>query len=83
MMVYRDLPRSPRKASFDIRRELLDGLGLPPGTATVARRPTSKGDTLVVRLTGPTVLPAERRLETYQGFSVAYEVVGPVKIERS
>jgi hypothetical protein len=79
----RDPERSPQKASFEIRQELLDALGLPPGAATVARRPTSEGDTLVVRMTAPNLPPAERRPDSYQGFPVAYEIVEPLKIERS
>jgi hypothetical protein len=75
--------RLPTKASLEIRQELLDALGLPLGTATVARRSTLEGETLVARLTGPAALPAERRPDTYHGFPVLYEVVEPVTIERS
>jgi hypothetical protein len=80
MTIDRDLPRSPQKASVEIREGLLEALGLPLGTATVARRPTLEGDTLVVRLMAPDLLPAEGRPNRYQGFPVAYEIVEPVKI---
>jgi hypothetical protein len=71
---------SPQTASLAIRKALLDALGVPMGTATVARRRTQEGDTLVVRLIVPDLLPAERRPDCYRGFPVAYEIVGPVKI---
>lgn len=71
---------TPRKASLDLRKELLNALGVPLGTATVARRPTPMGDTLVVRMTVPELLPADRRPSQFRGIPVAYEVVKPLKI---
>ena len=69
-----------RKVSQEIRQELLDTLGVPKGAATVARRPTPRGDLLVVRLTSPGLLPAEQRPARFRGFPVTYDVVRPVKI---
>jgi hypothetical protein len=73
---------SPRKADLQTRQELLETLGVPEGAATVARRPTSEGDLLVVRLTAPGFLPADQRPARFRGFPVTYEVVRPVKIGR-
>jgi hypothetical protein len=73
---------SPQKADLQIRKELLNALGLPPGAATVARRPTPNGDTLVVRMTASGLLPANRRPASFRGYPVVYEVVGPLEIKR-
>jgi hypothetical protein len=70
----------PRKASLELCKELLNALGVPLGTATVARRPTPKGDILVVRMTVPGLLPADQRPASFRGFPVTYEVVRPLKI---
>ncbi|AWM87092.1 hypothetical protein C4E04_10325 [Microvirga sp. 17 mud 1-3] len=61
---------------------MLNDLGLPPGTATVARRRTPESDILVVRMTTPVLLPAGRRPDRYQGFPVVYEIVRPLKVGR-
>lgn len=73
---------SPRKASLETRQELLQVLGAPLGSVTIARRPTSEGDALVVRMTSPSLLPTDQRPDWFQGFPVTYEVVPPLKIGR-
>jgi hypothetical protein len=77
-----DLGDTPRKADLAVRKELLDALGMPSGSATVARRPTPEGDTLVVRMTAPGILSANRRLAWFQGFPVTYEIVPQLYISQ-
>jgi hypothetical protein len=79
----RDMTDSCRIASREVREGLLAALALPRGTVTVARRRTAKGDTLVVRMIVPGLLPAERRPDCYQGFPVTYEIAEPLKIGHS
>jgi hypothetical protein len=71
---------APRRASREVRQELLDHLGVPLGTATVARRRTRDGDTLVVRLIAPSLLPANRRITRFKDFPVEFEIVKPLKL---
>jgi hypothetical protein len=71
--------RSPRRASLKTRKELLDVLGVPLGSATVARRPMPEGDTLVVRVSAASLLPPASRPAQFQGFPVTYEIVPPLK----
>jgi hypothetical protein len=71
-----------RKASLQIRQELLETLGMPVGAATVARRSTPEGDLVVVRLTASGLLPADQRPGRFRGFPVTYEVAKPVKVRR-
>ncbi len=73
---------SAKKADLEIRQELLAALGIPLGAATIARRSTTDGDTLVVRMTAPGLLPDERRIALFKGFPVTYEIVRPVEIRR-
>lgn len=73
---------SPRKADLEIRRELLAALGLPLGTAIIGHRPTPHGDTLVVRLTAPGLLPGARLTASFKGFPITYEIVKPMEIRR-
>lgn len=73
---------SPQKAALQTRKELLNALGLPPRAATVARRPTPDGDTLVVRMMAPGLLPADRRPASFRGYPVVHEVVHPLEIKR-
>ena len=68
-----------RKASVEVRQELLRFLGAPIGAVVVARRSTPAGDVLVVRTSAPNVLPPNRRPSEFQGFSVDYEIKPPVK----
>jgi hypothetical protein len=72
----------PAKVSLDVRKGLLDALGLPLGSATIARRRKPEGDTLVVRMTAPGLLPVGDRLTSFRGYSVVYEVVRPLEIQR-
>jgi hypothetical protein len=76
----RNLGDTLRKADLALRKELLDALGVPPGTATIARRPSPQSDALVVRMTAPGLLPANRRPTRFQGFPVIYEIVPPLNI---
>jgi len=71
---------SHHKASHEACRELLNRLGVPLGTVTVARRPTREGETLVVRMTAPGVLLVGRQITRFHGFPVTYEIVPPLKI---
>lgn len=71
-----------QRATREIRKELLVSLGVPPGAATVARRPTPEGDVLVVRLTAADLLSVDQRPARFRGFPVTYEVVRPLKIGR-
>ena len=80
MMNSRNPGDTLRKADLAVRKELLDALGMPPGAATVGQRPSPLGDTLVVRMTAPGVLPANQRPTRFQGFPVIYETIPPLKI---
>jgi hypothetical protein len=69
---------STKKASVEVRQELLRFLGAPSGAVVVARRPTPDGDVLVVRTSAANVLPPNRPSH-FQGFSVDYEITPPMK----
>jgi hypothetical protein len=71
-----------RKASVEVRQDLLRFLDPPVGTVVIARRPTPDGDVLVVRTSAPNVLPPHRRPSHFQGFVVNYETVPPIKAGR-
>jgi hypothetical protein len=69
--------------SREICERLLAALDLPPGTAMVARRRMADGDTIVVRMIVPDLLPAERCPDCFW-VSLSYnQVAEPVKIGRS
>lgn len=69
-----------RKASLEVRKELLRYLGAPLGSVVVARKPTPLGDVLVVRTTSRGTLHPNRKPREFHGFAVDYEVVSPAKI---
>lgn len=65
-----------------VRRDLLTQIGAPAGAVVVARRPTPSGDVLVVRMTASGTVPSERRLTSFRGFPVDYEVTPSAKAGR-
>ena len=65
-----------------VRRDLLTQIGAPVGSVVVARRPTPSGDVLVVRMSASGTVPSERRLASFRGFPVDYEVTSPAKAGR-
>lgn len=70
---------STRKASL-VHKELLDALALPPGAASIARRSTSEGNILVVRLTMPSLLLGDLRSTSFGGYPDTYNAVGSLKV---
>lgn len=67
------------RATVETRRELLERLEAPHGSVVIARRPTSSGDVLVVRMVTADAVPPGRRLKKFKGFGVDYEIVGPIR----
>jgi hypothetical protein len=78
-----DTTGSRRNASREVREGLLAAPDLPRGAVTVARGRMAEGDTLVIRMIAPDLLPAERRPDCFQGFPVIYQVAEPLKIGQS
>jgi hypothetical protein len=69
-----------RKASMETRQGLLRALSVPAGVANVGRQPGKQGDRLVVTLVSKRWLPADPRIDEFDGFPVVYEVVRPLKV---
>lgn len=74
------MERTARKASLEVRQELLRYLGVPLGSVVIARRPSPEGDVLVVRTAAANTIKSNRRPQEFQGFTVAYEIVQPLKV---
>jgi hypothetical protein len=81
LMTSKPHPTS-RKASLEIREELLNLLGAPVGSVTISRRPTDEGDVIVVRMLSSGAVPPSKRPQSYKGFKVDYQVTPAVKAGR-
>ncbi len=72
-------PPTDRRATLDLRTDLLAAIDAPPGAVTVLRRATPSGDVLVVR-TIATAIPADRHRSDFRGVAVIWETVRPPRI---
>ena len=61
------------QATPEIRRELQRAINAPPGTVMIVRKPTNRGDEIVVYLAPGLRLPKERLPPIFKGVTVKYE----------
>jgi hypothetical protein len=71
-----------RKASIELREELLSFLGAPAGSVTISRQPSAEGDVIVVRMLSSRAVHPSKRPQNYKGFKVSYQVAPAVKAGR-